>query len=84
MSSAVLDASRTNFRMGKKKVPSSGKHTTPRVNVGVPEDWHAVLRRIAAKHRQPVVYAIIAMAKAEAETLGLTDLPTTPWETEEE
>jgi hypothetical protein len=83
MASAVLDRSGTTFRMPKKK-SSSGKHTTPRVNVGVPEDWHAVLRRIAAKHRQPLIYTLISLAKAEAESLGFTDLPPTPWDESED
>jgi hypothetical protein len=51
-------------------------------NVGIPEDWHAVLRRIAAKRQQPVVYAIISLAAAEAERLEIPDPPPTPWESD--
>jgi hypothetical protein len=50
--------------------------------VGIPEDWHAVLRRIAAKRQQPVVYAIISLAAAEAERLEIPDPPPTPWESD--
>lgn len=79
MDSAVADPPVKKRGMAKKK-PTGGKHSTLRVNVGVPEPWHSLLRRIAAANRQPVLYAIITLAKAEAERLGLTDIPTAPWE----
>ncbi len=69
--------------MGKKK-PTSGKHKTARTNVGMPEQWHAVARRLAAKRQQPVTYLLIALLKAEAERLDLSELPVTPWEEETE
>jgi hypothetical protein len=62
----------------KKK--TSGKHTTSRINVGVPADWHAVLRKLAAKRQQPAIYTMIALLKAEAEKQGVGDLPLVPWE----
>lgn len=65
--------------MGKKK-PSGGKNTTPRVNVGVPEPWHAVLRRIAAKRQQPILFSLIALLIQEAERLDIPEVPAPPWE----
>lgn len=62
-----------------KQQPKGGRHKTPRVNVGVPEVWHAVLRRIAAKRQQPVLYAIISLVQQEAERLGLGGIPPPPW-----
>lgn len=65
--------------MGKKKP----KHKTPRVNIGMPAEWHAVIRRLAAKRQQPLLYRLIALIEQEAEKEGLTGLPTTPWDEEE-
>lgn len=59
---------------------TGGKNKTPRVNVGIPENWHAVARKVAAKRQQPVVYAIIALLQQEAERLQIEALPPTPWE----
>jgi hypothetical protein len=79
---AVVDETPVTLEdMAKPKKPTGGKHKTHRINVGIPEDWHAVLRRIAAKRQQPVVYAIIALAQLEAERLEI-DTPQTPWEDE--
>ena len=69
--------------MANPKKPTGGKHKTHRINVGVPEDWHAVLRKLAAKRQQPVVYLIISLAAAEASRLKLPDLPPTPWEADD-
>lgn len=69
--------------MAKKK-PTGGKHKTHRVNVGVPEEWHAVMRRLAAKRQQPVTYLLIALVKQEAEAQGITDVPVPPWDAEDE
>lgn len=66
-------------RMAKKR-PTGETRKTHRVNVGVPEEWHAVMRRLAAKRQQPVLYLLIALAKAEAEKLGVKDVPAPPWE----
>jgi len=71
----------TTDRMAKSNKKNSGEsRPTPRQNVGVPEPWHAVMRRLAAVKQQPVLYLIIGLAKAEAERLGITDLPPAPWE----
>ncbi len=63
-------------RMGKEKPDRGRRH---RVNVGVPEPWHAVLRKLAAKARQPVLYLLIALVEAEATRQGLIGLPKPPW-----
>lgn len=68
--------------MGKKK-PTGGKHKTERISVGVPERWHAVARKLAAKRQQPVLYLLIALLKDEAEKQGIPDLPQPPWEAED-
>jgi len=74
----------TNEGMGKNKKPSGENRKTPRVNVGVPEDWHAVMRRLAAKHRQPVLYLLIDLVKEKAEKESINDLPPAPWEPAED
>lgn len=67
--------------MGKKK-PQSDRHKTARVNVGMPEPWHAVARKLAAKKQQPVTYLLIALLKTEAERQGVNELPLPPWDEE--
>lgn len=69
-------------RMAKQK-PTGGKHKTPRTNVGMPEQWHAVARKLAAKTKQPVTYLLIALLEREAKEQGITDLPQPPWEAED-
>lgn len=80
MASAVLNSLDKLTGMAKQKKPTGGKHKTTRINVGVPEDWHAVMRKIAAKRQQPLVYALIAVVKQEAERLEIEGLPPPPWE----
>lgn len=75
---------RKNGCMANKKKPTGGKHATPRTNIGVPDDWHHVLRRIAAKRQQTLVYALIALLRQEAERLDVLDLPPAPWEIDED
>jgi hypothetical protein len=60
---------------------NSGKHVTKRVAVAIPEAWHSVMRQLAAKKRQPVVWHIIELAMAEANKLGIP-CPPPPWEAE--
>lgn len=62
-----------------KRKASGGKHLTKRVNVGVPEQWHAVMRKLAAQKRQPVLWYLIELASREAEALGIA-CPIPPWE----
>jgi hypothetical protein len=68
--------------MGKKK-PTGGKHKTERVNVGMPEPWHAVARKLAAKRQQPVLYTLIALLEREAKEQGIGGLPVPPWEADD-
>ncbi len=75
MNAVATLAGFTLARMGKKK-PNNRK---PRLNVSVPADWHAVMRRLAAKAKQPVLYLLIALVEAEATRQGLIGLPTPPW-----
>ena len=75
----MANAAATLPGMAKSK-PTGGKHKKKRVNVGVPEDWHAVMRRLSAKRQQPVVYLLIALVAKEAEEAGLTGLPPAPSE----
>lgn len=65
------------YRMGKK--PSGGGKRKPRLNVSVPADWHGVMRKLAARAKQPVLYMLIALVEAEATRQGLLGLPTPPW-----
>jgi hypothetical protein len=69
--------------MAKKKA-SGDRHKVPRVNVSMPEPWHAVARKLAAKRQQPVTFLFIAMLREWAEQQGLTDLPSPPWDEPEE
>lgn len=74
----------TTQAMGKQKKTNAEKRKTPRVNIGVPGDWHAVLRRLAARHRQPVLFTLIEIIKEKAEAEGIAELPPVPWGTDEE
>lgn len=62
---------------------SSGKHTTKRAMVGISADWYAVMKQIAAKKRQPVLWHLIELAMNEADKLGIPH-PRPPWEAGEE
>ncbi|HJZ56145.1 MAG TPA: hypothetical protein VKE74_14350 [Gemmataceae bacterium] len=81
MPSAVSDLPVTTGRMGrdKKRKPEADRHKTDRVNVGVPEPWHEVMRRLAANHKQPVLYLLIDLVNEQAQKEGFTDLPPLPW-----
>ena len=79
MSTAAPPRGLTIPDMGKKK-PTGGQHKTARVNVGVPEPWHAVARRLAAKRQQPVLYLLISLLQREATEQGIGDVPPPPWE----
>jgi hypothetical protein len=81
MVSAVSPAVVRTGGMSKKK-PTGGKHKTPRINVGVPEEWHAVLRKLAAKRQQPVLYTLISLVEQEATKVGIEDVPSPPWDEE--
>lgn len=82
MASTAAAEPATNKCMPKqpKKNQGESNRKTPRTNVGVPEPWHAVLRKLAAKRKQPVLYLIISLAIDEAQKEGITDIPPAPWE----
>lgn len=61
----------------KKKV--SGKHSTPRKTVQLPQEWLSVAQGLAADRPMPVMWLLIDLLKREAEAKGKTDLPPTPW-----
>lgn len=79
MSAVAAPAAGKMPGMGKKK-PAGSDRKTHRVNVGVPEEWHAVMRKLAAKQKQPVLYMLIALVEQEASKQGLADLPVPPWD----
>lgn len=83
MSSAVASAVPKTGGMAKDKAkkPSGGNHQTPRVNIGVPAEWHAVMRKLAARAKQPVLWYLIDLAAKEAEAAGV-DAPPLPWSEE--
>jgi hypothetical protein len=64
--------------MAKRK-STSGKHSTPRKPVQVPEDWLKVIRGLAADRPMPAVWLIIEWAKQAAEAAGRKNLPPVPW-----
>jgi hypothetical protein len=78
LADTTVDMAKSDKKTGREK------RKTPRVNVGVPEDWHAVARRLASKRHQPVIYVLIDLLKAEAEKQGLEELPSAPWEDEDD
>lgn len=83
MHSALTSELATLSDMAKDNKKPSGAHKTKRINVAIPEEWHALLRKIAAHNRQPLLYALVATLAAEAERLGLKEIPAFPWEENE-
>lgn len=55
-----------------------------RLGVNFTQDWHAVLRKLAAKRKMPVLWYLIELAREDAEKQGVADLPPLPWEEGEE
>jgi hypothetical protein len=51
-----------------------------RLGVNFTQDWHAVLRKLAAKRKMPVLWYLIELAREDAEKQGVADLPPLPWE----
>jgi hypothetical protein len=82
MNAAVIGGAATLDRMpNDKKKPASGKHTTKRQNIGVSDDWHAVIRALAAKQKMVVSWYVLDLVAAKADEVGL-DRPQLPWEAE--
>lgn len=79
MGSTVTLEADTLDGMAKSK-PNGDKRKTARVNVGVPDEWHAVARRLAALGKQPVVYLLIDLLAEAAKKRNITDLPPVPWD----
>lgn len=63
--------------------PSGGKHKTKRIGVNFTEDWHAVLRKLAARRKQPVLWYLLDLAREDAKAAGF-ETPALPWEADEE
>jgi hypothetical protein len=62
----------------RKKV--SGKHTSPRKTVQLPEDWLRVAQEIAAERPSPVAWYLIELIRKDAEAKGRASLPPLPWQ----
>lgn len=65
--------------MSKSKKSNSGKHQKKRIGVNFTEDWHAILRQLAAAEKQPVLWWIIDQAKTAADKAGI-ETPPVPWD----
>lgn len=83
MPAAVTNGADTLGPMGKKK-STSGKHTTVRQNVGVPEEWHAVMRKLAAAKRMPVLWMLVELVAREADAAKIPRPVKMPWEADPE
>ena len=77
---AILDGMASHNRR-RSKSSDGGKHKTRRVAVNFPEDWHAVLRQLAARGKQPVLWYLIDLAKRDADAAGIPT-PLLPWDEE--
>lgn len=66
--------------MKKKNRSRSGKHLTPRRNVGLPEPWFQVAQQLASKGPTPVTWWLCQLIRREAEAAGITSLPPMPWQ----
>jgi hypothetical protein len=85
MTSAVVVDRVRNVGMAKpRKTKPEPPRKTPRINVGIPADWHAIARRVAAKRRQPVLFMLITAIQREAEQEGISNFPPAPWGEEDD
>lgn len=74
--------------MGKKKPDGrepgdSGRHKTPRKNLGLPEDWFNLAQRLAREGKPtPTVWWLIELIAEAAIRAGVkeSELPVRPWE----
>lgn len=72
----------TPVGMGRKKSESGGENRkTPRINAGIPAEWHALMRRLAGQAKMPVVWWLIDLTAKEAAKAKVppTDVPALPW-----
>ena len=81
MGLALIGAVADSSRMSKKK--PSGDHQKKRIGVNMPEEWHALARKLAAEGRQPVLWYLIGLVQTEAKKKGY-ETPVAPWEEEAE
>jgi hypothetical protein len=68
-------------RMPPKK-SSGGKHQKKRIGVNIPAEWHAVMRQLAAKQKQPVLWYLIDLVMKDAESQDV-ETPEPPWVSED-
>jgi hypothetical protein len=80
MDPVVADPPRKKRNMANKKKPTGGSHQTPRINVGFPGEWHAYIRKQAAKKKQPVLWYLMDLVSRDEDAEG--DPPPFPWEEE--
>lgn len=66
--------------MGNQRKQPGNRPSKDRVSVNLPAKWQTVLRKLTAKHKQPVTFLLISLIIAEAERQGIEDIPTPPWE----
>lgn len=73
--------------MGRKKktdTGDSGKHKTPRRNLGMPEDWFLLAQQLARKDKPtPTLWWLIGLIEKEAVAAGVKAIPVRPWERED-
>jgi len=74
----------TILRMPPKKSDKAAGDSKPkkRIGVNIPEDWHAVMRKLAAKKKMPVLWYLLDLTMKDAAEQGI-DTPAPPWEEEE-
>lgn len=59
----------------------SGKHKTPRRNLGLPEDWFLLAQQLARLDKPtPTMWWIVSVIEEKAKAAGIKDLPPRPWE----
>lgn len=83
MSARMAALRNTPEGMGRKKsADSSGENRkTPRINAGIPAEWHALMRRLAGQAKMPVVWWLIDLTAKEAAKAKVPDaeIPNLPW-----
>lgn len=67
-----------NALMAKKR--KGGQHKTPRQPIQFPKDWLAIVRQMAERRRQPMLWVLISLVEQGAKADKITPLPPMPWE----